>query len=63
MTVLAWWVIPVAVALMCGAIGSLWSRRPRIHGSFEEVKHFHRFLGALKRNDAARPRRGGRPTA
>jgi hypothetical protein len=63
MAVLAWWVIPVTVALIVGAIIRLWGRRPRFGRSFEEVEHFHRFLSALKRRGRRSPRRGGRSTA
>ncbi len=63
MAVLAWWVVPVAVALLCGAIATLWGRRPRIRGSFEEVEYFKKFLGALEPEEAVRARRDGRSTA
>lgn len=63
MTVLAWWVVPVTVALFAGAIVHLWGRRPRFWRSFEEVECFRRFLNALKRPSAERARRGGRSTA
>jgi hypothetical protein len=56
MAVLAWWVVPVAIALLAGAVVTLWGRRPRIRGSFEDVEYFRRFLKALARQDAARPR-------
>jgi hypothetical protein len=64
MAVLAWWVVPVAVALLAGVIVHLWGRRPRFrHSSFEEVEYFRRFLNALKRHTVDRARRGGRTTA
>jgi hypothetical protein len=63
MSVLAWWVVPVTVALIVGAIVRMWGRRPRFGRSFEEVEHFRRFLNALKRHGRERPQRGGRPTA
>jgi hypothetical protein len=63
MAVLAWWVVPVTVALLAGAIVRLWGRRPRFRRSFEEVEHFRRFLNALERHTADGARRGGRSTA
>lgn len=63
MAVLAWWVVPVTVALLAGAIIHLWSRRPRFRRSFEEVERFHRFLLALKRRRGGKARRRGRSTA
>ncbi|MFB9832143.1 hypothetical protein [Actinoallomurus acaciae] len=63
MSVLAWWVVPVTVALIVGALIRMWGRRPRFRRSFEEVEYFRRFLDALKRNSADRARRGGRSTA
>jgi hypothetical protein len=63
MSVLAWWVVPVAVALLAGALVSLWGRRPRIRGSFEEVEYFRRFLGALERQQGESEGRGGATTA
>jgi hypothetical protein len=63
MAVLAWWVVPVTVALVAGMIIHLWGRRPRFRRSFEEVEHFRRFLNALKRPSAKRARRGGRSNA
>jgi hypothetical protein len=63
MSVLAWWVIPVTVALIVGAIVRMWGRRPRFGRSFEEVEYFHRFLTALDGRGRPRPRQGGRPTA
>ena len=41
--VLAWWIVPVTVALLVGAIVHLWGRRPRFQRSFEEVEYFRRF--------------------
>ena len=49
MFVLAWWVVPVTIALLVGTIIHLWGRRPRFRRSFEEVEYFHRFLNTLKR--------------
>ncbi|GLY73102.1 hypothetical protein [Actinoallomurus iriomotensis] len=63
MSVLAWWVVPVTVALVVGAIIRMWGRRPRFRRSFEEVEYFKRFLDALKRNSTDSARRGGRSTA
>jgi hypothetical protein len=63
MSVLAWWVVPVTVALLVGTIIQLWGRRPRFRRSFEEVEYFHRFLNTLKRHTVDRARRGGRSTA
>jgi hypothetical protein len=63
MSVLAWWVVPVAIALIVGGVVRMWGRRPRFRRGFEEVEHFDKFLGALDRHRADRPRRGGRPTA
>jgi hypothetical protein len=56
MAVLAWWIVPVAVALLAGAVVTLWGRRPRIRGSFEDVEYFQRFLNALERQEARRAR-------
>ena len=63
MSVLAWWVVPVTVALIVGAIVHLWGRKPHFRRSFEEVEYFHRFLIALKRHSAERAHRRGRTTA
>jgi hypothetical protein len=63
LSVLAWWVIPVTVALLAGGIVRVWGRRPRFRRSFEEVEVFHTFLNALKRGSVERPRRDGRWTA
>jgi hypothetical protein len=63
MSVLAWWVVPVTVALLVGAIIRMWGRRPRFRRSFEEVEGFQSFLLALKRTTVDRARRGDRPTA
>lgn len=63
MAVVAWWVVPVMVALIVGVIVHLWGRRPRFRHSFEEVEYFRRFLNALKRRTTERARRGGRSTA
>lgn len=63
MSVLAWWVIPVAVALLVGALIRLWGRRPRFRRSFEEVEYFHGFLSALRRQSGESTRPGGGPTA
>ncbi|GAA0362192.1 hypothetical protein NE235_22325 [Actinoallomurus spadix] len=59
MSILAWWAIPVAVALLTGALMTLRGRRPRVRGSFEEVEHFQRFRAALER--PRRKTRGRRP--
>ena len=63
MSVLAWWVVPVTVALLVGGIIRVWGRRPRFRRSFEEVEAFHSFLNALKRGSVERARRDGRSTA
>ena len=63
MAVLAWWVVPVTVALLAGLIVHLWGRRPRFRHSFEEVDYFRRFLKTLKRHTVERARRGDRSTA
>jgi hypothetical protein len=63
MSVLAWWVIPVTVALLVGGLVRVWGRRPRFRRSFEEVEAFHSFLNALKRSRGERARRDGRSTA
>jgi hypothetical protein len=63
MSVLAWWVVPVTVALLVGAIIQAWGRRPRFRRSFEEVECFRRFLNTLKRHTIERARRGGRSNA
>jgi ABC-type Fe3+ transport system permease subunit len=62
MSVLAWWVIPVTVALLVGAIVRTWGRRPRFRRSFEEVEYFKSFLNALARS-AERAERGDHTTA
>jgi hypothetical protein len=63
MAVLAWWIVPVAIALFVGAIVSMWGKRPRIRGAFEDVEHFHRFLITLKHHSTESTRRDGGPTA
>jgi hypothetical protein len=63
MGVLAWWILPVAIALAVGAVVSMWGKRPHIRGSFEEVEAFHRFLNTLKHQSVERAPRDGRPTA
>lgn len=63
MAVVAWWVVPVTIALFVGAMIHLWGRKPRFQRSFEEVEYFHRFLRTLKRHNAERARRRGRTTA
>lgn len=63
MSILAWWVIPVVVALLVGAIIRLWGRRPRFRRSFEDVEHFHGFLRALKRHSGESARPDGGSTA
>ncbi|MCO5973929.1 MULTISPECIES: hypothetical protein [Actinoallomurus] len=59
MSILAWWAIPVAVALLTGALMTLRGRRPRVRGSFEEIEHFKRFRDALE--GPRRKTRGRRP--
>jgi hypothetical protein len=64
MSILAWWVVPVAVALLTGAVVTLWGRRPRIRRSFEEVEYFRSFLDALgAQEEEETPRRSDRSTA
>ena len=63
MSVLAWWVVPVAVALFIVGMIRLWRRRPRFRRSFEEVEMFHGFLDALEAQGAESARRDDRPTA
>jgi hypothetical protein len=63
MAVLAWWILPVAIALAVGAVVSMWGKRPHIRGAFEEVEAFHRFLNTLKRQTMDSTPRDGRPTA
>lgn len=63
MSVLAWWLVPVAIAMLVGTVVSMWGRRPRIRGAFEEVEYFHRFLITLKHRSTDTAPRGGRPTA
>jgi hypothetical protein len=63
MSVLAWWVIPVTIALLVGAIVRMWGRRPRFRRSFEEVEYFRSFLDALGRHSAERAERGDHTTA
>jgi hypothetical protein len=52
MAVVAWWAIPVAVALLAGAAMMARDHRPRVRGSFEEIEHFRHFRDALKRQNA-----------
>ncbi len=59
MSILAWWAIPVAVALLTGALMTLRGRRPRMRRSFEEIEHFQRFRDAMER--PRRKTRGRRP--
>ncbi|GAB2840233.1 hypothetical protein GCM10027176_50220 [Actinoallomurus bryophytorum] len=63
MSVLAWWVIPVTVALLVGAVIRTWGRRPRFRRSFEEVEYFKSFLNALERHSVERAERGDHTTA
>jgi hypothetical protein len=63
MSVLAWWVIPVTIALLVGAIVRVWGRRPRFRRSFEEVEYFQSFLDALERQSTERAERVDRTTA
>lgn len=63
MSILAWWVVPVAVALLAGAVVTLWGRRPRMRRSFEEVEYFRAFLDALEAQEEEAPRRSDRSTA
>lgn len=52
MSVVAWWAIPVAVALLAGAAMMMRDHRPHVRGSFEEIEHFRHFRDALKRQNA-----------
>jgi hypothetical protein len=52
MSIVAWWVIPVVVALLAGAATVLRDHRPHIRGSFEEIERFRHFREALKRQNA-----------
>jgi hypothetical protein len=53
MSIVAWWVIPVAVALIAGAVVVLHDHhRPHVRGSFEEVEDFRHFREALRRQNA-----------
>ena len=63
MSILAWWAIPVAIALLTGALMTLRGRRPPVRRSFEEIEHFQRFRAALERPDGKTPRRRRRSTA
>jgi hypothetical protein len=51
MSVVAWWVIPVAVALLVGAAMVTRDRRPHVRGSFEEIEDFRHFREALRRQN------------
>ena len=63
MSILAWWAIPVAVALLTGALMTLRGRRPHARRSFEEVEHFRRFRDAMERPQGKTVRRRPRSTA
>jgi hypothetical protein len=63
MSILAWWLIPVTVALLIAGLVRVWGRRPRFRRAFEEVETFHGFLDALERPRAESSPRGGRSTA
>jgi hypothetical protein len=52
MSIVAWWAIPVAVALLVGAATMVRDHRPHVRGSFEEIEHFRHFRDALKRQNA-----------
>jgi hypothetical protein len=52
MSIVAWWVIPVVVALLTGAATVLRDHRPHVRGSFEEIEDFRLFREALKRQNA-----------
>ena len=64
MSILAWWAVPLTVALLTGALlalrgrGRRSSRRP-----FEEIEHFQRFRDAIERPPGATARRRRRSTA
>jgi hypothetical protein len=63
MSILAWWAIPVAVALLTGALMTLRGRRLPVRKSFEEVEHFQRFRDAMARPTGKTRRRRSRSTA
>jgi hypothetical protein len=63
MSILAWWAIPVAMALLTGALMTLRGRRPSVRKSFEEVEHFQRFRDAMERPRGKTGRRRPRSTA
>ena len=63
MSILAWWAIPVAVALLTGAVLTLRGRRPPVRRSFEEIEHFQRFRDAMERPRSETQGRRPRSTA
>lgn len=63
MSILAWWIVPVVVALLAGAVMALRGRGPRFGSAFEEIEHFHTFLDALARQQDETAHRSRRSTA
>lgn len=62
MSIVAWWAVPLAVALLTGALLALRGRgRRSARRPFEEIERFQRFRAAMER-PAAVPR-GPRSTA
>jgi hypothetical protein len=52
MFIVAWWAIPIIVALLAGAALVMRDHRPHLRGSFEEIEQFRHFREALKRQNA-----------
>lgn len=64
MSILAWWAVPLAVALLTGALLTLRGRAGRSkRRPFEEIEHFQRFRDAMARPTGTTARRHPRSTA
>lgn len=63
MSILAWWAVPLAVALLTGALLTLRGRSRSRRRPFEEIEHYQRFRDAMERPPGKAPRRRPRSTA
>lgn len=55
MSIVAWWGVPLAVALLTGAVLALRGRPGRsARRPFEGIEHFQRFRDAIERPPTAR---------
>lgn len=63
MSILAWWAVPLAVALLTGAFMTLRGRARSGYRTFEEIEHFQRFRDAMERSPGTTPRPRPRSTA